>query len=161
MASEYASEVLAQIQIELSRADSKAATLLAAEGVVGGVGLASLIGSGFQPSWRLQSVFLMLSGGGLLVSIVLLSLAIYPRMRSGAPAGSGKRTYYFGDYAKAKNALEASALVPSSEAEDLAAMSESIWHTAKIAVAKHSLIRWGLWIAGAGLLFGLAVLFMK
>ncbi|MFG3228394.1 Pycsar system effector family protein [Kitasatospora sp. NPDC048194] len=144
--------LLAELRTEIARADSKAAVLVAALGVIVGTLGGLLTSNGWAPHQLSVPARILLAAGGLgiAVSLVSLLLAVLPRYgrsswRPGRPLG------YFGDIRRAaEQGLLAEAL---AESEQLAAeaVRTALAENSLIASRKHSWVRVGILAFGAGL----------
>ncbi|MFF8771506.1 Pycsar system effector family protein [Kitasatospora sp. NPDC015120] len=143
--------LLAELRTEIARADSKAAVLVAAVGVIGGV-LGGLITGGSAPQQFSGAARALLAVGALGIAVSLLSLlfAVLPRYqrslwRPGLPLG------YFADIRRAaEQGLLADALADTEELAD-EAVRTALAENSRIAVRKHSWIRVGILAFGLGL----------
>ncbi|GAA1407919.1 hypothetical protein GCM10009639_57260 [Kitasatospora putterlickiae] len=153
--------LLAELRTEIARADSKAAVLVAAVGVIGGV-LGGLFSSGDPaPEQFSGTARTLLSVGGLGIAVSLLSLlfAVLPRYqrslwRPGRPLG------YFADIRRAaEQGLLTDALADTEELAD-EAIRTALAENSRIAARKHAWIRIGILAFGIGLLPLVTALFM-
>jgi MFS family permease len=102
--STYLADLLAETREELTRADSKAALLLAASGVVIGALLAGLFGSKWTP-FDLDSKIEWLWWLGVTSAafgVFSIAAAVYPRIRRNGTTHAGVPAYY-GDVAAYEN----------------------------------------------------------
>lgn len=144
-----ASQLLAEGREELVRADSKAATLLAAFGVVVGVVVAGLVAGDFKPNdlgcgWE---VVWWCGCVSVAVALVALARAIYPILTHDEAEGA---ISYFGhaagkkDAAAVQNALERQVgAARSRTTEQLKVISDIAWR-------KYRCLQIALWAFGTG-----------
>ncbi|MBD0694272.1 Pycsar system effector family protein [Streptomyces sp. CBMA123] len=153
--------LLAELRTEIARADSKAAVLVAALGVIVGVLGGLLTSTGWAPQ-RLSGaaeVLLALGGLGIAVSLVALLFAVLPRFRR-STWRPGRPLGYFGDIRlAAEQGLLADAL---ADTEELAAeaVRAALAENSLIASRKHSWVRIGILAFGVGLFPLVTALFL-
>ncbi|MER7843196.1 Pycsar system effector family protein [Kitasatospora sp. NPDC096077] len=153
--------LLAELRAEIARADSKAAVLVAALGVIVGVLGGLLTSTGWAPQ-RLSGAakaLLALGGLGIAVSLVSLLFAVLPRFRH-STWRPGRPLGYFGDIRlAAEQGLLADAL---ADTERLAAeaVRTALAENSLIVSRKHSWVRIGILTFGAGLFPLVTALFL-
>ncbi|MFI6153350.1 Pycsar system effector family protein [Kitasatospora sp. NPDC051170] len=153
--------LLAELRTEIARADSKAAILVAALGVIVGVLGGLLTSTGWAPQQLsgAAKALLVLGGSGLAVSLVALLLAVLPRFgrsnwRPGRPLA------YFGDIRlAAEQGLLTDALADTEE-HAAEAVRAALAANSRIASRKHSWVRIGILAFGAGLFPLVTALFL-
>ncbi|MFD8704665.1 Pycsar system effector family protein [Kitasatospora sp. NPDC059648] len=153
--------LLAELRTEIARADSKAAVLVAALGVIVGVLGGLLTSTGWAPQQLsgAAKVLLALGGLGLTVSLVALLFAVLPRFRRSSWR-PGRPLGYFGDIRlAAEQGLLADAL---ADTERLAAeaVHAALAENSLIVSRKHSWVRVGVLAFGAGLFPLVTALFL-
>ncbi|MGV9769676.1 Pycsar system effector family protein [Microbacterium sp. NPDC003461] len=134
--------ILATNREEIGRADSKASTLLAAEGIVAGAVLAALIAGDWTPAILPPLAGFAWWFGALvgLASIVALAVSIYPstkRKRGTKPYGPA----FFGDTKRTSGNGHLTLA-------DL--LNDQVPITARIARRKYRWIKIGMWLAAVG-----------
>jgi MFS family permease len=169
---DYAEQLLAESREELARADGKASILFGAFGVAAGVLLGAVVGGTWSPAnfdngtaecvWWVGIV-----GAGL--SILLLGLAVLPRVRHGA---GRERLYYFGHVVQYRQrtwlGFPRRGLAPTDEflrdlrhpPTSLDRAADQIWVISGLVQTKYRLIRLALasQAAGVGLVLFAALL---
>lgn len=149
---EFLKDLLEETRQEVGYADAKASILLGGTGVAGGAVIAGMIAGDVQLARLDNAIEWMawLSGLFALVAVVLLGLAVYPRL--GEP--SAERARYFGDIVEASRAgVDLKELVEHERSDvaqryldQLVGLSEIVWK-------KHLIVRWAVrLILGSGLL---------
>ena len=146
---DLARRLLTEAREELVRADSKAALLLAAVGVVAGALLAALLAQSWEPSLLSNAVEWLWWAGvvAVAVAIVALAVAVYPRTdyRGTKPDFIG----YFGDVVvTADDAVEA-ALEATAKEPGLVVVDQ-LNAVAAIVDGKYKLIQLALKALAAG-----------
>lgn len=142
---EAASRLLADLRTEISRADSKAAVVVAALGMSAGVISAVLVSQGWTPDRLARpGAFLWWAGAVLLAAALLsLSLVVLPRYRVSAWT-PGTPLTYFGDIQQAVRQNRLPVALAETERLPMAALLAALTETSRIATRKHQWIRAGL-----------------
>ncbi|WP_327133204.1 DUF5706 domain-containing protein [Streptomyces sp. NBC_01343] len=148
-----AARLLADLRVEIARADSKAALLVGAFGMTVGVLSGQLAGRDWRPgllSAPGQTVW-WAGAAALAMALPALLLAVLPRSLS-AEWQTGAPLSYFGDVRSADcQGRLAEALAATDENPD-AALRAALAANSRIAVRKHQWIRTGLLAFCAGAL---------
>ncbi|MEU3060018.1 Pycsar system effector family protein [Streptomyces subrutilus] len=149
--SPLAAQLLADLRVEIARADSKASLLVGALGMTAGL-------LGTQPAGRRWhpgtlsgpgQVFWWAGVAALATALPALLLAVLPRsLRSGWQAGSPLS--YFGDIRSADLQGRLSEALAATDIDPAAALQAALAATSRIAVRKHQWIRAGLLAYGCG-----------
>lgn len=148
-----AARLLADLRVEIARADSKAALLVGAFGMTSGVLSAQLAGRHWQPGLLSAPGQTLWWAGAVALATALpaLLLAVLPRSL-GAEWQAGAPLTYFGDMRSAdRQGRLAEALTTTDENPD-AALRAALAANSRIAVRKHQWIRVGLLAFCAGAL---------
>ena len=147
---EHARHFLAEAREELSRAESKAAVLLAAQGVVVGALLAALMTRRWTPfelrdgvvewTWWLGIVCLVFA-------VVCLAAAVWPKI--GSSDSAKRRPAFFGDFARFEDAQKlAAALRMRDEADALERAANQVLLVSRIVRRKYRFIRASMVLLG-------------
>ncbi|MFE0176258.1 Pycsar system effector family protein [Streptomyces sp. NPDC059002] len=142
---EVGERLLADLRAEIGRADSKAAVLVAALGLTGGVFSGRLASSEWTPGQLgLPGQAVWWAGAfSLVLSLFSLLMAVLPRYR-GVPWAPGRPLTYFGDIQlAARTGVLADALTETAREPALALLT-ALAETSRIAARKHQWIRTGL-----------------
>jgi hypothetical protein len=152
----YARQLLSESREELTRADNKAALLLAAVGVVAGALLAAVVAGDWSPFSLAACVAWVwwLGATAAVVGIIFLAAAVYPvtKYRTQRPADF---IAYFGDVVSVDGSVLQDRLIKSSQLYD-ARLIDQISAISGIVDRKYRAIQAGLWFIGAGLGLALA-----
>ena len=142
---EAASRLLAELRTEISRADSKAAVVVAALGMSAGVISAVLVGQDWTPDKLSRpGASLWWIGAALLTAALLsLSLVVLPRYRVSAWI-PGTPLTYFGDIEQAVRQERLLEALTETERLPMTALLAALTETSRIATRKHQWIRAGL-----------------
>ncbi|MFI5865580.1 Pycsar system effector family protein [Streptomyces sp. NPDC051546] len=142
---EAAFHLLADIRVEIARADSKAALLVGALGMTAGLLSTQLAGRHWRPgSLSGPGQILWWSGvGGLALALAALLLAVLPRALT-APWRPGRPLSYFGDVRSAHRQGRLEEALTETSRDPASALQLSLTATSEIAVQKHLWIRTGL-----------------
>jgi hypothetical protein len=152
---ELAKTLLAESREELTRADGKAALLLAALGIGLSAILAAILAGDWSPFDLKEPYQGLWWAGSSFAGVSLFSLcaAVYPKVRHDNPAGG---VSYFGDIAPLKTVSALRAALKRSET-DLAERTVSQLHViARLVDRKYRFLRIGLVALGLGIAFTLA-----
>ena len=142
--SSYLADLLEDTREELTRADSKAALLLAATGVAAGALLAGLLGGRWTPfslDNRVEWIWwigVCAAGAGILS----IAAAVYPRIRLRS-APNPEAPAYYGDVA-AYDSLEAFRRAVEQAPDPEARLVDQTFLVARIVQTKYVLLRRGL-----------------
>ncbi|MET3986393.1 Pycsar system effector family protein [Streptomyces sp. PvR034] len=140
-----AARLLADLRVEIARADSKAALLVGAFGMTAGVLSAQLAGRDWQPGllsvpgrtvWWAGAAALALALPALLLAVLPRSLSA--EWRAGAPLS------YFGDVRSADLQGRLVEALATTDEDPEAALRLALAANSRIAVRKHQWIRTGL-----------------
>lgn len=152
-ADEAAARLLADLRVEVARADSKAALLVGALGMTAGVISGQLSGL-HRPLGALSTPGLALWWSGataLLLALVAMLLAVLPRsLRSGWQAGTPLA--YFGDIRAADQEGRLAEAIAETAQDAETALRVALAANSRIALRKHQWIRIGLLAYGSGAL---------
>ncbi|MFV0134242.1 Pycsar system effector family protein [Streptomyces sp. HMX87] len=150
---ELCERLLTDLRTEIARADSKAAVLVAALGMIAGVFSALLAGRNWSPgSLSAPGTAVWWAGiVALALSLFALLLAVLPRYRTGTWA-PGQPLSYFGDIQRAVRVDRLEAALADTEADPAAGLTTALAETSRIAWRKHQWIRAGLIAFCAGTL---------
>ncbi|MGW2580934.1 Pycsar system effector family protein [Streptomyces virginiae] len=160
-ADEAADRLLADLRVEVARADSKAALLVGALGMTVGVVSAQLSGPHRSPGSLSGSGTALWWAGAAALSLALLALllAVLPRsLRSDWRAGSPLA--YFGDIRSADRQGRLLEALADTGHDPGSAVRAALAANSRIAVRKHQWIRIGLLAYGPGALLLPAALFL-
>ena len=137
--------LLADLRTEIGRADSKASVLVAALGMTAGVFSGLLAGRGWTPSaMSTEGTVLWWSGAlALGLSLFAMLLAVLPRYDCGAWT-PGRPLTYFGDIRQAVRQGCLESALTDTEHNPLAALTEALTESSRLAARKHQWIRVGL-----------------
>ncbi|MET9699644.1 Pycsar system effector family protein [Streptomyces sp. NPDC006529] len=150
---EAAARLLADLRVEIARADSKASLLVGALGMTAGVLSAQLAGRHWQPGllsapgrvvWWAGAVALAASLPALLLAVLPRSLST--EWRAGVPLS------YFGDVRSADRQGRLAEALAATDDDPAAALRAALAANSRIAVRKHQWIRTGLLAFCAGAL---------
>ncbi|MEU8503612.1 Pycsar system effector family protein [Streptomyces brevispora] len=142
---ETATRLLADLRIEIARADSKAAVVVAALGMSSGVICGVLVSSDWTPGhlsppgaavWWVSAVILA-------VSLLALLMAVVPRYRVSDWAPGDPLTY-FGDIQRAVRQNRLPQALAETEQLPMNSLLSALTETSRIATRKHQWIRAGL-----------------
>ncbi len=139
-----AKDLLDRTRAETTQAENKAAILLA--GILAGVGGIVAAGggkliSGHRP-WYITVPF-WAAAATVLIAIVCLAAAIYPRRRS----RSGQRLSeigYFGDVAALESPIQLHRLLSESGIRLLDVWIDQIWQISALVSRKYGFVRWSV-----------------
>lgn len=137
--------LLTELRAEIGRADSKAAVLVAALGIIGGVFSALIAGRDWSPAEldSLPGILWWTGLGALSLALFALLAAVLPRYRT-TRAAPADPLAYFGDIRRAAQAGELARALAATERDPLAALLPALEATSVIAERKHQWIRVGL-----------------
>ncbi|MHC6626782.1 Pycsar system effector family protein [Streptomyces globosus] len=156
-----AARLLADLRVEIARADSKAALLVGALGMTAGVVGGQLSGPHRSPgALSAAGQALWWTGAAALgVALLALLLAVMPRaLRSGWREGSPLA--YFGDIRAADRHGRLADALADTGRDPGSAIRAALAANSRIAVRKHQWIRVGLAAYGSGALLLPAALFL-
>ncbi|MFI5543068.1 Pycsar system effector family protein [Streptomyces sp. NPDC051815] len=160
-ADEAAARLLADLRVEVARADSKAALLVGALGMTAGV-LGGQLSGPHRPLGALSASGLALWWSGtaaLFLALVALLLAVLPRaLRSGWQAGTPLA--FFGDIRTAEREGRLAEALTDTAQDPGTALRAALAANSRIALRKHQWIRIGLLAYGSGVLLLPAALFL-
>ncbi|MFF7252771.1 Pycsar system effector family protein [Streptomyces microflavus] len=142
---ETATRLLADLRAEIARADSKAAVVVAALGMSGGVLSGVLVGRDWSPD-RLSRTGTCLWWVGtavLTIALLFLLMAVLPRYRVSTWAPGSPLTY-FGDIQRAVRQGRLPEALTVTERLPMASLLTALTETSRIATRKHQWIRAGL-----------------
>ncbi len=145
----HAAAVLSATREELARADGKASLLLASSGVAVGALMAGLIAGDWSP-FELDNRVEWLWWVGLLavlLGVVALGLAVYPRTKASSPRG--ELIAYYGDVVAAPPG-ELEARLEASVASPRTALLDQLRQVALIVQRKYRAIQFALWAFAVG-----------
>jgi Restriction endonuclease/Pycsar effector protein len=134
--------LLAESRQELTRADGKASTLLAALGIGVSAILAAILAGDWSP-FKLKEPYQGLWWAGSVcagLSFLCLALAVYPRVKHNS---ASKGVTYFGDVAALETVDELRAALKRSETNAAERSVSQLHVIARLAVRKYRFIRWG------------------
>ncbi|MEV0414505.1 Pycsar system effector family protein [Streptomyces sp. NPDC050448] len=158
---EVAVRLLADLRVEIARADSKAALLVGALGMTAGVVSGQQSGPHRSPG-SLSGCGLALWWAGvvaLALALLALLLAVLPRsLRSDWQAGSSLT--YFGDIRSADRQGRLAEALADTGHDPSSAVRAALAANSRIAVRKHQWIRVGLVAYGSGAVLLPAALFL-
>jgi Family of unknown function (DUF5706) len=140
----YLEDLLEDTREELTRADSKAALLLAASGVAAGALLAGLLGGKWTPfalDNRIEWLW-WLGVGSAASGILSIAAAVYPRIHRGEVPNPGAPAYY-GDVATFRDVAAFGQAVEQSP-DPKARLIDQTFLVARIVQRKYVLLRQGL-----------------
>ncbi|MET9590883.1 Pycsar system effector family protein [Streptomyces sp. NPDC006516] len=142
---EAATRLLADLRTEISRADSKAAVVVAALGMSAGVISAVLVSQDWTPDRLARPGAYLWWGGATLLTAALLSLSlvVLPRYRVRAWSPGAPLTY-FGDIQQAVRLGRLPEALAETEQLPMTALLAALTETSRIATRKHQWIRAGL-----------------
>ncbi|WP_328999885.1 DUF5706 domain-containing protein [Kribbella sp. NBC_00709] len=146
---DHAQDVLAAAREELSRADNKAALLLASAGVVFGALLAAVLAGSWSPNMLDNVVEWLWWTGATSASMGLIALgwAIYPRIRARSPRPA--MIGYFGDVIAAP-ADDLLALLEATAATPMRGVLDQLHQVSHIVHRKYLAIQFALVAFSAG-----------
>ncbi|MCG8966431.1 MULTISPECIES: Pycsar system effector family protein [Streptomyces] len=137
--------LLADLRAEITRADAKAAVLVAALGLSAGVPTALLANARWSPA-RIPAPAALLwwTGAALLLAALLAALlAVLPRYRTSRWA-PGRPLTYFGDVRRAARSGHLAAALADTGRDPAHGLLVALTETSGIAARKHFWIRVGL-----------------
>ncbi|MER5730549.1 Pycsar system effector family protein [Streptomyces sp. NPDC002138] len=140
-----AARLLADLRVEIARADSKAALLVGAFGMTAGALSSQLAGRRWQPdelSTPGQAVW-WAGAGALALALPALLLAVLPRYLT-TPWQTGVPLSYFGDIASADRQGRLQEALAATDRDPGGALRAALAANSRIAVRKHQWIRTGL-----------------
>lgn len=149
---DYLTDLLDDTREELTRADSKAALLLAAAGVIVGALIAGLLNGRWTPSEldnRVEWVW-WVGVAAAASGILSIAAAIYPRIRRRGAPRPGVPTYY-GDIAAYEN-IDSFRLAIEGTSNSQKRLIDQVYVVSKIVQRKYVLLRRGLLFFGVGVL---------
>ncbi|MER7825262.1 Pycsar system effector family protein [Streptomyces sp. NPDC096097] len=158
---EAAARLLADLRVEIARADSKAALLVGALGMTAGVAGGPLSGPLRYPGSLSGSALALwwAAAASLALALLALLLAVLPRsLRSDWQAGSPLA--YFGDIRRADRQGRLAEALDVTGHDPGSAVRAALASTSRIAVRKHQWIRLGLAAYGFGALLLPTALFL-
>lgn len=142
---ETATRLVADLRAEIARADSKAAVVVAALGMSGGVLSGVLVGRDWTPS-HLSGTGTCLWWTGtavLALALLFLLMAVLPRYRESTWTPGSPLTY-FGDIQRAVRQGRLPEALATTERLPMASLLTALTETSRIATRKHQWIRAGL-----------------
>ncbi|MEV0121011.1 Pycsar system effector family protein [Streptomyces sp. NPDC050703] len=142
-----AERLLADLRVEIARADSKAAVLVAALGVAAGVFSSLLARHGWSPAALSVPGSSTWWSGVLALAVALLSMlmAVLPRYDSTRTGWSpGAPLSYFGDIQRAARSGHLAQALAETEQAPLLGTLTALTETSRIALRKHQWMRVGL-----------------
>ncbi|MGW2588992.1 Pycsar system effector family protein [Streptomyces sp. NPDC001515] len=148
-----ATRLLSELRAEITRADSKAAVVVAALGMSSGV-VCGLLAGGGRPSDQLSkpAATLWWTGvGALAAALLFLLMAVVPRYRASHWVPGAPLTY-FGDIRRASRRGQLARALAETDQLPMAALLTALAETSRIAARKHQWIRAGLAAFGLGAL---------
>jgi hypothetical protein len=160
---DYADRLLAESREELARADGKASILFGAFGVAAGVLLGAVVGGTWSPAHfdrGIAECLWWVGIAGASLSILLLGLAVLPRIRHGE---GRERLYYFGHVVQYRPrtwlGFPAQGIAPTEEffrdlrnpPDSLRRSGDQIWVISGLVQTKYRLIRLALASQAAGI----------
>ncbi|QEU92450.1 hypothetical protein CP970_17410 [Streptomyces kanamyceticus] len=142
---EVGERLLAELRTEIARADAKAAVLVAALGLTGGIFSGRLAGSEWTPGrLGLPGQFVWWCGVlSLVLSLFSLLMTVLPRYRD-SPWTPGRPLTYFGDIRLAARTGTLADALTETARDPAAALLTALDETSGIAARKHQWIRTGL-----------------
>ncbi|MAT05940.1 MAG: hypothetical protein CL424_12950 [Acidimicrobiaceae bacterium] len=152
MEGDYVLRLLDETRHEIDRSDAKASLMLAAVGAVGAILATSLLDprSSFRTSGTFVTLFAAGAVGVLALSMVLLGVAVVPRV--GNPTRGESR--YFAEHAQFGSVDELRAALPTERADVVDRHVHQLIVLSKIVRGKYRRIRWA--VGAAGLALGMA-----
>lgn len=146
---DYVLRLLDETRHEIDRSDAKASLLLAAVGAVAAILGTSLLDpdSMLRTSGALATLFAGGSVGALVSSMVLLGLAVVPRV--GRPVHGEAR--YFEEHAQFDSSDELQAALPEEADDVIARHVHQLMVLSKIVRDKYGRLRWAVLTAGLAL----------
>ncbi|MFJ9035342.1 Pycsar system effector family protein [Streptomyces sp. NPDC102406] len=154
--------LLAELRVDIARADAKAAVLIGALGLTAGVPGALLAGRGWTPGPLPVPVASLWWAGTLCLLTALLAvlLAVAPRHRARRWA-PGRPLTYFDDVRRAAEAGLLAEALAQTESDPASALILALADTSRIAARKHFWIRAGLTAFGGAVLLLPAALLLS
>ncbi|NEB38665.1 Pycsar system effector family protein [Streptomyces sp. SID14515] len=142
---ETATRLLADLRAEIARADSKAAVVVAALGMSGGVLSGVLVGRDWTPDHlsRTGTCLWWVGTAVLTVALLFLLMAVLPRYRVSTWTPGSPLTY-FGDIQRAVRQGRLPEALAVTERLPMASLLTALTETSRIATRKHQWIRAGL-----------------
>ncbi|MFD4128256.1 Pycsar system effector family protein [Streptomyces globisporus] len=140
-----ATRLLADLRAEIARADSKAAVVVAALGMSGGVLSGVLVGRDWTPDHlsRTGTCLWWVGTAVLTLALLFLLMAVLPRYRVSTWAPGSPLTY-FGDIQRAVHQGRLPEALAATERLPMASLMTALTETSRIATRKHQWIRAGL-----------------
>ncbi|MEU0006514.1 Pycsar system effector family protein [Streptomyces sp. NPDC006314] len=135
--------LLADLRIEITRADTKAAVLVGVLGLTSGVLAVLPAGRGHRAPPSAAALLWWVGAGCLVVSLFALLLAVVPRYGSNRWE-PGRPLTYFGDIQRAARTGELTAALTDTGRDPFAALLLALTEASRIAARKHLWIRTGL-----------------
>jgi hypothetical protein len=146
---EYVRRILSESREEVSRADTKASTVLAGAGIVVGIVLTGLVTGDVSLAGSRWYVGTIACAGGasLLAGVALLGAAVYPR--TGQPADGHAR--WFAEIERYKD--DDTGLLAAIETDRNDGMRDlhQAVNLSEIVVKKYTLTKVGMWLLAVGL----------
>ncbi|WP_405711836.1 DUF5706 domain-containing protein [Streptomyces xanthophaeus] len=155
-----ASQLLADLRVEIARADSKASLLIGALGMTAGLLSTQLAGRRWHPG-SLSGFGLMLwciGAVALALSLLALLLAVLPRSLSSVWQ-AGTPLSYFGNIRSADQQGRLAEALAHTGRDQGTALRDALAANSRIAVRKHQWIKAGLVAYGTGVALLTAALF--
>ncbi|MEV0037284.1 Pycsar system effector family protein [Streptomyces sp. NPDC050804] len=140
-----AERLLAELRVDIARADSKASVLVAALGMTAGVFSGLLAGGVWAPDAlsALATITWWTGTLTLVLALFALLMAVLPRYRTKGWA-PGQPLSYFGDIHQAARSGRLETALIETERTSAAALVVALTETSRIAARKHQWIRVGL-----------------
>ncbi|MFE2650936.1 Pycsar system effector family protein [Streptomyces sp. NPDC059346] len=142
---ETAARLLADLRAEIARADSKAAVVVAALGMSGGVISGVLVGRDWTPNdlSRVGACLWWTGTAVLTAALLCLLMAVLPRYRV-SDWTPGSPLTYFGDIQRAVRQNQLPEALATTERLPMTSLLAALTETSRIAARKHQWIRAGL-----------------
>jgi hypothetical protein len=144
--------ILAEARTEISYADGKASTLLAALGIGFGAFLGGIFASNWKPtdlkSWG--EVAWWFGAAFALASVVMAALAVWPRYKKTSETGP---VHFWGDVARFKSLDELEQHVRANPTSHRERTRKQMWIISGIVQRKYAFVRRAMRLAGLALVF--------